>query len=190
MDTLRDEALMGLFCDDKPEAFRILFERHKDRIFRFIHTVYMKDRSSAEDCTQEVFLKVIRHRDSFNREMSFTAWLYTVARNHCLNQIRVSQPLAMSRSELKESEQNTPDANASETLESKELGQEILSAVHTLPEQAKAVFILREIEGLSYAEIAEIMDLHQGNLRMQLHRAKRYLKEAILPYLEEHDECG
>lgn len=102
MDTLTDESLMGMFCDGKPEAFQVLFERHKDRVFRFIYAVYMKDTSKAEDCTQETFVKVIQHRDRFNTDMSFSTWLYTIARNHCLNQIRKSRPIDTKTDELKD----------------------------------------------------------------------------------------
>jgi len=189
MDTIRDESLMGMFCDGKPEAFQLLFERYRDKVFRFIHAVYMKNRANAEDCTQETFIKVIQHRYSFNREMSFAAWLYAIARNHCLNQIRQSKAMDLRTGELRESTLDAPDKDSAQLLENRELGRRIQSAVHGLQEKPRAVFVLREIEGLPYSEISEIMGMEEGSLRTQLHRAKTQLRRTIAPYLEENDGC-
>ena len=186
MPDLSDEDLMGLFRSGKAEAFQILFDRYKDRVFRFVLRVYERNPSRAEDCTQEVFLRVIKGRDSFNISMRFSTWIYTIARNYCLNRLRLK---ATALETLTDSPESLEDCGCSgdsaDILQNDDLGQIINRAVSMLPENLRAVFVMREIDGLSHAEIAEILKLNESNVRIQLHRAKQRLRNEISPYLEE-----
>jgi len=186
MDKIRDEELMAMFCSGNTGAFQILFEKYKDRIFRFIVSSYEHDQVKAEDYAQEIFLRIIKYRDKFNPAMVFSTWLYTVARNYCINQLR-NRPKVILWSTEQESgvEYRANGKNAVEELEGNELRKIILDAIKELPENLRTVFVLREIDGLANSEVAEIMNIQEGNARTLLHRAKKKLQALITPLLEE-----
>jgi RNA polymerase sigma-70 factor (ECF subfamily) len=184
---LSDEALMTRFCQGQNSAFQLLFEKYRDRIFRYIYHVYEKNRTRAEDYTQEVFLLVIRNREKFNPAMVFSTWLYTVARNFCLNQLqKVEYRLEINSDsfELITIGGKEVHAESANSMENAETGEIIRTAIEQLPEPLKAIFVMREIDGLSHAEIGEIFNMKAGHVRIQLHRAKKKLQELISPYLE------
>lgn len=186
MTELRDEELMEMFCSGKAEAFQVLFEKYRNRIFRFIYGTYEKNIAGAEDCTQEVFLRVIENRDSFNPAMRFSTWLYTIARNHCLNQLRGKTAyFEIQTDALDKLGYESPADRADKKIIDNELGGIIRKAVAKLPENLRAVFVMREIEGLPHSEISEILNLSEANVRIQLHRAKKQLQQLITPYLED-----
>ena len=166
MEELRDEELMEMFCSGRTEAFQVLFDKYKNRIFRFIYGAYEKNPSQVEDYTQEVFLRVIKKRDTFNPAMRFSTWLFTIARNYCLNQIRAkSANLEVQVESMDRLMYSKPGSDASEKLLDKELGALIRRSVARLPENLKTVFVLREVDGLSHTEISEIMNLSECNVR-------------------------
>ncbi len=189
MTDLHDEALMAMFVAGRTEAFQVLFERYRNRLFRFIHGTYRMDPGQAEDCVQDVFLRVIKGRASFNPAMRFSTWLYTIARNLCLNRIRDRKAsLEVQLEEARLPARGESGSGADEILLDAELGLVIRQAVAELPEHLRAVFMLREIDGLPHDQIADILNLGEPNVRTQLHRAKKLLKAKILPYLEGNHE--
>ena len=182
---LSDEELMRLFRIGKTEAFQVLFDKYKNRIFGFVHVAYERDPSSAEDCVQEIFLRVIKGRDTFNPAMRFSTWLFTIARNHCLNRLRDrSLHLEFHVAEPGDLACATTVEGADAALLDHELGETIRSALAALPENLRTVFVLREVDGLSHAEISDILNQKESNTRIQLHRAKKQLQELIAPYME------
>lgn len=189
MNEIKDEALMTMFCSGKTEAFQVLFEKYRNRIFRFIYVAYERNPSQAEDYTQEVFLRVIKNRESFNPSMRFSTWLYTIARNYCLNQLRAKTANFETLVDPMERLMYTDaQSDVSEKIIDKELGVLIRQSVAALPENLRVIFILREIDGLPHAGIAEIMNTTECNVRTRLHRAKKQLQAILLPYLEDKNE--
>ena len=79
---------MSQFRDGDRQAFHELFERYKDRLFRFVYGAYLHQRSEAEDCVQDVFMRVIQNAKAFQPSRTFRPWLYTIARNAALNMVR------------------------------------------------------------------------------------------------------
>jgi len=185
MDTVTDEQLMSRFCSGATSAFQVLFDRYRDKIFRFVYGVYEQDAARAEDRTQEVFLRVIRSRDSFNPAMRFSTWLYSIARNCCLNELRNrGRRGEWATDEVDQLSLEAPQKDAAQRLETAELGAVIRQAIASLSEGLRAVFMLREVDGLAHAEIAGILNLREGAVRTQLHRAKQQLQQRLKPYLE------
>jgi len=189
MTDLHDEALMAMFAAGRTEAFQVLFERYRNRLCRFIRGTYRMDPAQAEDCVQDVFLRVVKGRASFNPAMRFSTWLYTIARNLCLNQIRDRKAnLEIQFEEATPLDRGNPGGGPDDILLDAELGVLIRKAVAELPEHLRAVFMLREIDGLPHDQIADILNLNEPNVRTQLHRAKKILKAKISPYLEGNHE--
>lgn len=179
---LTDETLMRKFCLGDAEAFQLLFERYRDRLFRFIHVVYVRDYEAAADCTQETFIRVVRKRDSYDPERRFSSWLYTIARNLCLNWLRDHGNDADTNVAVTP-EATGPQQDPRRLLEGVELEEKMRQAVEALPEHFRAVFLMREVDGLPHAEVAAALGLSEGAVRTQLHRAKRHLRETLTPYL-------
>lgn len=189
MHELTDEDLMNLFCFGKTEAFQVLYDKYKNRIFSFVHACYGRNIADAEEYTQEIFLKMIVNRQMFNPAMRFSTWFYTIARNYCLNKIRTEKiQCVISLDEVDESQINQSGHSADKLMLDGELGVEIRQAISALPENLRTVFVMREIEELSHTEIAEILNLNEGNVRTQLFRAKKQLQELLTPYLGGENE--
>lgn len=181
MESLKDEELMKMFCLGNNHAFDIIYDRYKNRIFSFILNVYEKNQSMAEDSVQEVFIRVIRYKDTFDRSMHFSTWIYTVARNVCLNKIRAKDGLL----HFEIIDTDIPDElDSSRSVSCMELDKIIRDAISKLPENQKSVFVMREMDGMSYQEIAGVIGLSEGNIRTLLYRAKKELKKIIEPYIE------
>jgi len=189
MESMSDEELMDRFCAGNTAAFQVLFDKYKNRVFRFVIGVHGPDTARAEDIAQETFLRVIRNRDRFNPGMRFTTWLYTIARNVSLNEIRKRprDPVqAACPPDVTVPDDRHPDA--ARALAATELGDAIRAAVAALPEPLRTVFVMREVEGLSYGQIADVTGRREGAVRTQLHRAKQQLKQTLTLYLDDsHD---
>lgn len=189
MSDSSDNALMQAFCDGDAAAFQVLFTRYQDRLYRFIYGMYAPDATHAEDWVQEVFLRVIRARDSYDPARPFAGWLFVVARHYCLNQLRAPVwNLEISGDDLEERSTAAPQPDAGTALATAELHQRVHEAIAALPAYLREVFVLREIEDMHFGEMATLLGRSEGTLRTQLHRARAHLQRLLKPYLEDNDE--
>ncbi len=166
-------------------AFHELFQRYKDRLFRFIVGAYAFNRHMAEDCLQETFVRVIRYRNRFDAGRTFSTWLYTIARNHCVNELRRKQRRCEVSSPETVLQSLTAEKDSRQRMLADEAASAMRQAVWDLPEHLRSVFMMREMNGFSHSEIAEVLGLSAGNVRIQYHRAKKKLREQLRPYLED-----
>ena len=150
------------------EAIAVLLNRHRERIVSLAFSI-LRDRESAEDAAQEVFVRAFSQLPRFRGESAFSTWLYRVALNFCLERQRVQRH----REALLEA---APDEVAGQgngivrRVETRELVGEALS---DLGDGLRVVLLLREWQGLSYEEIADILQLPVGTVRSRLHEARR-----------------
>jgi RNA polymerase sigma-70 factor (ECF subfamily) len=168
------------------EAFEMLLARYRKPIFSFIFRM-LGDFHRAQDVFQETFLRVFRHAQRFDESLRFSPWFYRIARNLCLEEIRrrerietvsINEETELQPRELWEG--RTPD----EELERREMRQVLEKAILRLTERQREVFLLREIQGLSYEEIAGITGMSVPAVKSCLHRARMALKEMLAPYLK------
>lgn len=171
-----DGALVKKVQDGDRSAFNQLVLKYRNRVMS-IAARMLRDRVEAEDLAQDVFVKVFSSVQDFRGEALFSTWLYRITANSCLNHRK-------RRSDL----QLAGDANGRETiisdgasnphslLERKELKVALEKAIRALPEERRIVLILRDIEGLSYEEIADSLGLELGTVRSRLHRARLELQ--------------
>jgi len=169
-------------CGDK-EAFLEIYKVCRDPMYRLAYR-FTKDAESAQDLTQEIFIKVFEKLNSFRCESAFSTWLYRLATNLCLNYQREAKPMAENIDEM-EGELVDLTANPAGTLERKELSQHLEEAIAALPDNLRVVFILVAVEDTSYAEAANILGLKVEAVRMRMSRARQKLKEHLQDYLEE-----
>jgi len=173
------------------EAFDFLVEKYKDIVYavayRFAH-----DPDLALDLAQDSFIRAYRGIRSFKGRSSFSTWLYRVAMNTCIDYTRKrsrsvdSQTVPEEVAEFAESEPLEPDGELApdERALSGELGEKIQEAIDALPEYHKSVFVLYEIEGMSYKEIAEVVGCSIGTVMSRLHYARKKLQRMLRPYVE------
>ena len=185
-----DEELVGLYIEGQEWAFRELLERYSKKILNYINRI-IYDRDRAEDLLQDTFIRVHRNIDRFNTERRFSTWLYSIATNLAKNELRnvgrspvfFFQTLIFHNKykQMFEAADRTPKPD--DLLYKSQLKQIVAKAVRELPEQHRLIFTLREIEGKSYREIAEITDSNIGTVKSRLNRSRRCFASIIEPYL-------
>ena len=147
------------------------------------------------DITQDTFLKVHRRLDSFEGESAFFTWVYRIAMNLSIDHLRRRKRQAREdlddalRSIDAASEEALPlsgrlASDPSRTLDDQELSRQLHAALDQLPEIHRQVILLRELENLSYADIAQVLNISKGTVMSRLHHARRKLKELLGPYLQ------
>jgi RNA polymerase sigma-70 factor (ECF subfamily) len=157
-------------------AFERLVERYYPRIDRLAQQI-VRHPMTAEDITQEVFLRAYRSLPRFRGEASFYSWLYRITINLCLNHLR-RQANRLSPAEEPD-DLATPAADPSALLETQELERLVRRAIDALPPHYRVAVILRDLEGLSYEEIADILGIPLGTVKSRINFGKRLLKEKL-----------
>ena len=160
-----------------PRAFEELVIGYQHRVFG-VALRMLGNRAEAEEIAQEVFLRAHRAVADFRGEARLSTWLYGIASRLCLNRL-ASPDRRMARGDaiLADVTAATPDAAAE--LERVELDAALRTAIAELPEERRLVLVLRDVEGLSYEQIAEALAVDPGTVRSRLHRARMQLKEKL-----------
>jgi RNA polymerase sigma-70 factor (ECF subfamily) len=187
-----DEMLMVKYQRGDTRAFCELVSRHNARVYNFILR-FLRDPLSAEDLTQEVFYRVVKYAADFKHESRFPTWLYTIARNLCVDHIRKQkyrrhasldeQPASSGDSPTKGLPQaREPDAERA--TGDREIGAVIVLALYDLPEEQREVFLLREFAGLPFKEIALATGVPENTVKSRMRYALERLQEALSSFEE------
>jgi RNA polymerase sigma-70 factor (ECF subfamily) len=188
-----DHALVARCKQGDEAAFRTLVERYQRRIY-VLAVGMVHDQHDAQDITQEAFIKVHRYLDNFQGSASFYTWLYRITYNLCIDHLRRSGRLQTVDYDDRIRREPAADpggllpaqleANPAKVVGRKELLDRIREAVDALPPYHRGVIIMREIEGMSYKEMAAAMKVSKGTIMSRLHHARHKLQKALAPYLE------
>jgi RNA polymerase sigma-70 factor, ECF subfamily len=179
------------FVAGHPTAFSQLYDRYRERLVHFIARK-TGDRDRAEDLVQEAFIRVTRHLHRFDQGKKFSTWIYTICSNLAKNELRnrSRSPLVLFQKLTTHWESDHRPlqfedlGNRPDDLYRKRYLQDLVEQmVEELPEHHKLVFRLRELEGKSYEEIAEITGVNLGTVKSRLHRARTSFAERIEPHL-------
>ncbi len=171
-------------------AFRVLVERYQKKAFGQALAM-LKDREEAMDVAQEAFVKVYRRLEHFQGSASFSTWLYRIVFNLCVDRLRRKETTWLD--DLREQTQkesaincglvSSPTiANPLQSTLQAELAKKINEALAQVPEKQREVLILRELEGLSYEEIARVLQVPKGTVMSRLHHARVKLQELLCEY--------
>jgi len=188
---LSDEEVVTAHLSGRHGAFNELYGRYRDRLLYFISRK-TGDPERAQDLVQEAFIRVTRHLHRFDTTKKFSTWIYTIASNLSKNELRnrSRSPLVLFRT----LQASWDDDRTPIQFEDRSLGPDrlyrrrllrrlVAETVDTLPEHHRMVFQLRELEGKSYEEIAEITGANLGTVKSRLHRARHSFAERIEPLL-------
>jgi len=172
-----DTELVRRIREGDAEALRLVVERYQDRIFALIHGI-VRDAHEVEDVAQEVFLKVFTRIEAFDGRSQFYTWLYRVAVNAAKDHVkkRVRRPaVALEEADALPGGAEGPDARAARN----ETARLVREAIDELPVRYREVLALRELEGLSYDEVAQVLGISIGTVESRLHRARSRLKRKL-----------
>jgi len=164
-----------------PQAFGAMVDRYQTRLLNFINRS-IDDRDRAEDLVQEVFVRVFRHLHRFDRTKKFSTWIYTIASNLVKNELRSrGRDRLVLRPMLEFEDASTrPD----DLFRRSHLAENVAQCVSRLPEALRSVFVLRELEGKTYQDIAEITGCNLGTVKSRLSRARSCFAQLITPLLD------
>ena len=189
-----DEELMLRVQSGVSDCFDVLVERYKVRLFNYLYRL-TGNRDEAEEIAQEAFVKAYIHADKYKTIARFSTWLYTIATNLVRNRIRsrsrAPQLISLWTRGFGDSDEErmldiedtgrTPD----ETINDAELSSVINKAIAKIPEKYRESFVLREINELSYEEIAAVTGLKLGTVRSRINRARNYFRQLVAPVVEK-----
>jgi RNA polymerase sigma-70 factor (ECF subfamily) len=194
-----DEDLIREAKSGNRAAFTSLVKRYEETVFRFSLKL-CRDKEKAEEVLQDTFINVYRKLGSFDGASKFSTWLYTIVANNCLMKRRkrklqgLEEPL-----EALDNPATSPDGrfahhivrwedSPADILLGKELRHLLDEAILKLPEIYRAVFILRDVEGKSNEETAEVLNISQEAAKSRLRRARAFLREQLDPYMTSRRE--
>jgi RNA polymerase sigma-70 factor (ECF subfamily) len=180
----------------RTEAFDVLAGRYADKVHRLTYRV-LRNEEDAEDALQEAFLSAYRNLGRFEGKSTFSTWLYRVAMNAALMRLRKRREGMVSLEQPRDREESQVTLQLAdwgrgpieETLND-ELRDALSAAVDSLPEDLVQVFLLREVEGMSNAEAAEILELTVPAVKSRLHRARLALRDYLNRFFADRGERG
>ena len=180
-----DEVLITLFQSGEQAAFRVLVERYQERVRNLIYSIFHEPHT-VDDLSQEVFIKTYEALQNFRFESSFYTWIYRIAVNKSRDEMRRRKMKKwFSLHSISESADRELWERTSVHPQNTEAQEIVAKGLETLPEKFRLAILLKDIEGLSYEEIAEVMQCQIGTVKSRLSRARSMLRSALKPLLEE-----
>lgn len=176
-------------------AFETLIEAYQKKIFNLAYRI-VGNYDDAGDLAQEALIRIFRSIAGFKEQSSFSTWVYRITTNVCLDDIRkkknrkvisLDEEIHVEDGEMKRqimSDDPLPD----EVAEKEEMRRLVNDAINTLPEEQRLVISLRDIQGLTYDEIAEVLDCPSGTVKSRINRARQALKNVLLKKRELFNE--
>jgi RNA polymerase sigma-70 factor (ECF subfamily) len=172
-------------------AFELLVLKYQRKLGRLLSR-FVRDSAEVEDVTQEAFIKAYRALPSFRGDSAFYTWLYRIGINTAKNYLvamgrraPTSTEVEAEEAEGQEGGELLRDINTPESLLlTKEIGNTVNAAIESLPEELRSAIQLRELEGMSYEEIAKLMDCPIGTVRSRIFRAREAIAERLKPLLD------
>ncbi len=191
MSDSTDQALVALARQGDKRAFDTLVTRYQHRIIKLVSR-YVRDRDDAMDVAQDAFIKAYRALGSFRGESAFYTWLYRIAINTAKNYL-TAQGRRPAEAELTDEDGATLDVtdlrHDNETPEKlllvDEIKRTVFATIDSLPEELRTAIMLREMDGLSYEEIATAMECPVGTVRSRIFRAREIIDGRLKPLLEQ-----
>ena len=185
-----DAQLVASAQDGDDEAFGKLVETYQRRVYALAFGI-LRQREDAWDVAQEAFVKAYKNLGRFKGQSAFYTWLYRIAYNLSMDHLRSRarrDSVALDENRVVEaaaSEEAPKSSHPGESADRRELAKVIQNAMTRLTDKHRAIIVLREIEGLSYEEMAQVLKISKGTVMSRLFHARRNLQALLQPYVEE-----
>lgn len=179
-DRLSDDEIVKRVLAGDTALFELLIRRHDQRVYRLARAI-VRHEADAEDIAQETYLRAFKHLTQFAGRAKFTTWLLKIALHEALAQYRDNARFEdLDRIAETEAVRTQPRNSPEQMVARGEIRDVVKQAIDELPPTLRTVLMLREIEGMSTAEAAEVLEISEDNLNVRLHRAKAALREKLL----------
>jgi RNA polymerase sigma-70 factor (ECF subfamily) len=186
---LPDADLVARALDGRDEAYRELIRRYERPVFSLVYRM-VRDREQAEDLAQETFIKVLNNIEKYSPEFKFSSWILKIANNLAIDALRrrrldtvsidgSANAATMAEVEATSIELADRGETALDELANRELGSAIEQAIGRLRPMYRSCILMRHVDGRSYEEIAQLLDLPLGTVKTYIHRARHELREAL-----------
>ena len=188
MKHLNDQELMRIVQSGDFSPASEIYDRYSGRIYNFAFR-FLKNSEAAEDATQEVFLKMLKHASQFNGEARLSTWLFSITANWCRDYLRKADNKSKESDDvlvtLPAPAEQSPDRN----LEQREDAARVRKALEALTAEQREAILLSRYQGLSYAEIAQIAGCSEGAVKTRVFRAMETLKKTLMGDARGGDQC-
>ena len=184
---LDDSTIVGRVAKGEYELFEILMRRYNQRLYRIVRT-YLKDEDEVQDAMQNTYLKAFDKIGQFHGDASFSTWLIRIGINESLlrlKSMKKGKVVYLHGAEKYALQIADSQMNAENKIIRQETKQLLETAIDSLPEKYRIVYMLREVEGLSTEEVCAMLSITESNLKVRLHRSKAILKEYLLTLSRE-----
>lgn len=179
-----DEELMHGYQAGEAMAFDILLSRHKKPLYNFIYR-FLHNEQASEEAFQEVFMRVIRNRHEYRESAKFTTWIYTIARNFCIDELRKQRfrnhkPLETetdSQGDLHMSDEYKQSRDPQDFTIAKELEKHLENALTSLAVEQREVFLFRHFQNMPFEEIARISDISVNTVKSRMRYALQHIEK-------------
>ena len=191
----KEDELVRLSKNGDINAFEELVCLYERKIFTAAYRL-IGNREDAADLAQEAFLRAFRSIQNFREEASFLTWMYSIITNLCRDELRkrsrmqiesLDERIALDESEVAK-QFPSPDIGPDEAYEQKELKNKIQLTINTLTPEYRMALVLRDIQGLSYEEIASALDCSLGTVKSRINRARNHMKNKLLADMEQNKD--
>lgn len=163
------------------DGLEILYRKYRDWVFRLCCRM-ARDEAEAADWTQEVFVRVFRRLNGYDGRANFSTWIYRVALNFCLDQLKRPERRG---SRLEDADHRIASENPEDAAFSKERTESVWKAMDKLTPKLRSVLVLKDLEGLSYSEISRILEIPEGTVGSRLNQARKELARALEPFFKQ-----
>jgi RNA polymerase sigma factor (sigma-70 family) len=178
----KENEVIGRIIKGEKELYEVIMRKYNQRLYRIARSI-IKNESEIEDVLQETYIKAFIHLDQFEGRSQFSTWLTRILINQAnaclLKKKKLQNSVSNNISENIKDEMSSIDAGPDQQMVNKELKKYLEDAIDHLPENLRAVYIMREVEGLNVAETAECLNLSPENVKTRLHRSKAMLKDLL-----------
>lgn len=183
--TLTDEEIVARVTAGELELFELLMRRHNARVYRAARAI-LRDDGEAEDVMQDAYVRAYEHLKDFAGRARFSTWLTRIAVHEALARVRRGKRFDSleAHSDQEPSMSTTPGASPEQQASDVEMRALLENAVEALPEEFRAVFVLRAVEGMSGAEVAECLGIGEETVKTRLFRARGRLQEMLVASIE------
>jgi RNA polymerase sigma-70 factor (ECF subfamily) len=182
---LSDETLVDLVLRGETAFFAVLVRRHNQRLYRAVRAV-LRDDHEAEDALQQAYLSAFRYLRSFQRRSRLSTWLFRIALREAFARLHRKRRHKVVHAELASRAPARPWA-PEETAIGRQHVRLLEEAIDALPDAYRPVFVLREVQEMTTAEVAEALSLSEQNVRVRLHRARDLVRRKLSAYIDPHD---